>query len=150
MTSEGHNEPLMLRETREAPHVVRRLLTENREAVARLAAAIRGRRPAYAVTIARGSSDHACTVLKYVLETLLSVVRFGGQGFGKTARTTPVRKCHHPGVLERVEACMSINSSSWGRILIMRSSRLESRCHLSRRSRRCFDTVRAGTRADNH
>ena len=36
MTSEGHNEPLMLRETREAPHVVRRLLTENREAVARL------------------------------------------------------------------------------------------------------------------
>ena len=88
--------------------------------------------------------------LKYVLETLLSVVRFGGQGFGKTARTTPVRKCHHPGVLERVEACMSINSSSWGRILIMRSSRLESRCHLSRRSRRCFDTVRAGTRADNH
>ena len=39
MTSEGHNEPLMLRETREAPHVVRRLLTENREAVARLAKA---------------------------------------------------------------------------------------------------------------
>lgn len=73
MTSEGHNEPLMLRETREAPHVVRRLLTENREAVARLAAAIRGRRPAYAVTIARGSSDHACTVLKYVLETQLSL-----------------------------------------------------------------------------
>lgn len=67
------NEPLMLRETREAPDVVRRLLTENRDAVTRLAAAIRERRPAYAVTIARGSSDHACTVLKYALETQLSL-----------------------------------------------------------------------------
>ena len=73
MTPEAPTEPLMLREMREAPAVVRRLLTENRDAVARLAAAVRGRRPAYAVTIARGSSDHACTVLKYTLETQLSL-----------------------------------------------------------------------------
>ena len=66
-------EPLMLREMREAPAVIRRLLNENRDAVTRLANAIRERQPAYAVTIARGSSDHACTVLKYALETQLSL-----------------------------------------------------------------------------
>ena len=66
-------EPLMLRETREAPAAVSRLLAGNREAASRLAAAVRERRPAYAVTVARGSSDHACTVLKYALETQLSL-----------------------------------------------------------------------------
>ena len=66
-------DPLMLRETREAPAVIARLLRENGQVSRDLAAAIRERQPAYAVTIARGSSDHACTVLKYALETQLSL-----------------------------------------------------------------------------
>ncbi len=66
-------EPLMLVEAREAPEVVRRQLAANRDAVQALVTALRSRPPAYAVTIARGSSDHACTVLKYALETQLAL-----------------------------------------------------------------------------
>ncbi|WP_272977029.1 SIS domain-containing protein [Deinococcus geothermalis] len=66
-------DPLMLQEAREAPQVVRRQLRENAETVRALAAALRRRRLPYAVTVARGSSDHACTVLKYALETQLAL-----------------------------------------------------------------------------
>ncbi|MBI0447006.1 SIS domain-containing protein [Deinococcus sp. DB0503] len=66
-------DPLMLQEAREAPQVVRRQLRENAETVRALATAICTRRPPYAVTVARGSSDHACTVLKYALETQLAL-----------------------------------------------------------------------------
>jgi hypothetical protein len=45
--------------------------------------------------------------LKYVLETLLSVVRFGGQGFNKTARTSYIRKSHHDGLKARIETGLS-------------------------------------------
>jgi len=72
-------DPLMLQEAREAPQVVRRQLGENAEVTRALAATLRERRPPYAVTVARGSSDHACTVLKYALETqlLLPVASLG-------------------------------------------------------------------------
>ncbi|ETW86774.1 hypothetical protein HETIRDRAFT_30556 [Heterobasidion irregulare TC 32-1] len=43
--------------------------------------------------------------ITYLLETLLSIVRFGGQGFSKTARTSHVRRSHHAGLVERIEAC---------------------------------------------
>lgn len=66
-------DPLMVRETREAPAVIRRQLLDNRELTRALGARLRERRPPYAVTVARGSSDHACTVLKYALETQLSL-----------------------------------------------------------------------------
>lgn len=62
---------VMLQEAREAPQGIARQLVENGDVCVALAAAIRERRPAYAVTVARGSSDHACTVLKYALETEL-------------------------------------------------------------------------------
>ena len=66
-------DPLMLQEARQTPQVVARQRSANAEAVAALAATLRERRPPYAVTVARGSSDHACTVLKYALETQLSL-----------------------------------------------------------------------------
>ncbi|WP_102126344.1 SIS domain-containing protein [Deinococcus planocerae] len=66
-------EPLMLREAREAPQIIARQARENAAACRTLAAVLRHRRPPYAVTVARGSSDHACTVLKYALETHLSL-----------------------------------------------------------------------------
>lgn len=40
----------------------------------------------------------------HLLEALLSIVRFGGQGFAKTARTTAVRRTTHPGLLQRIES----------------------------------------------
>lgn len=39
----------------------------------------------------------------HLLEMLLSIIRFGGQGFAKTARSTPIRRSHHSGLVERVE-----------------------------------------------
>ncbi|KAL0565856.1 hypothetical protein V5O48_016166, partial [Marasmius crinis-equi] len=39
----------------------------------------------------------------HLLEMLLSIVRFGGQGFAKTARTSPVKRSQHAGLVERVE-----------------------------------------------
>lgn len=68
------SDPLMLQETREAPLVIERQAHQNAGAVGRLAAALRERPPTYAVTLARGSSDHACTVIKYALETQLGLV----------------------------------------------------------------------------
>ncbi|KAF9447031.1 hypothetical protein P691DRAFT_803039 [Macrolepiota fuliginosa MF-IS2] len=42
--------------------------------------------------------------INYLLEILLSIVRFGGQGFAKTARTSYIRRSHHPGLVNRVDA----------------------------------------------
>lgn len=48
--------------------------------------------------------------IHHLLETLLSIVRFGGQGFAKTARSTPIRRTLHTGLLERVDAGASPSS----------------------------------------
>src|ERR671916_797783 len=49
----------MLQETRAAPERVRAMLAGDADAFAALAAELRRRNPAFLVTIARGSSDHA-------------------------------------------------------------------------------------------
>ncbi|KAG5652198.1 hypothetical protein H0H81_005933 [Sphagnurus paluster] len=40
----------------------------------------------------------------HLLDMLLSIIRFGGQGFAKTARSTPIQRSHHVGLVQRVEA----------------------------------------------
>ncbi|KAI3621823.1 hypothetical protein WG66_015956 [Moniliophthora roreri] len=40
----------------------------------------------------------------HLLEMLLSIVRFGGQGFVKTARTVSIKKSYYPALVQRVEA----------------------------------------------
>jgi hypothetical protein len=40
--------------------------------------------------------------VNYLLETLLSVVKFGGQGFGKTARVNSVRRSYSSELVERI------------------------------------------------
>ena len=62
------NDPLMLQETRQAPNVIERLARDNAPLVQDIARAVRERQPVHVVTVARGSSDHACTALKYALE----------------------------------------------------------------------------------
>lgn len=63
--------------------------------------------------------------INHLLEMLLSIIRFGGQGFAKTARTTPIRRSHHAGLIQRVESgedfpaafdrlCLTARSSSVG------------------------------------
>jgi glutamine---fructose-6-phosphate transaminase (isomerizing) len=63
----------MRREINEIPDAIERLLTRGRKDIARAADALRERDPAFAVTVARGSSDHICTYLKYVSELTLGM-----------------------------------------------------------------------------
>ncbi|KAJ3572176.1 hypothetical protein NP233_g3254 [Leucocoprinus birnbaumii] len=42
--------------------------------------------------------------IHYLLEVLLSVVRFGGQGFAKTARSSYIRRSHYGGLVSRADA----------------------------------------------
>jgi len=58
----------MAAEIAESGAVVRRQLTANAAATAKLAANLRARKPSFAVTIARGSSDHAALYLKHLVE----------------------------------------------------------------------------------
>ena len=63
----------MARETAEAPEAVARLLAANKAACEDLAARLNGLQPPVIVTCARGSSDHAATFGKYLLETSLGI-----------------------------------------------------------------------------
>ena len=60
-------------EIAEIPVAVDRLLTAGAPAIAAAAADVAARDPRFAVTVARGSSDHICTYLKYAAEILLGV-----------------------------------------------------------------------------
>lgn len=64
---------LMHREIREIPEAVQRLLDRSGDAVRTAADAARDLDPAVIVTVARGSSDHACTYLKYAAELMLGL-----------------------------------------------------------------------------
>ena len=66
-------EPHMLREIREAPAVIERLLRANDKPARKIATAIRARNRRFGMTVARGSSDHAATHLKYAFETHLGL-----------------------------------------------------------------------------
>ncbi|QRW09045.1 hypothetical protein RhiLY_08044 [Ceratobasidium sp. AG-Ba] len=48
----------------------------------------------------------------YILETLLSVVRYGGQGFGRVARTTIVQRTLYPGLMARAEAAQVAHTNA--------------------------------------
>ncbi len=69
MTQKTH----MRREIDDIPHVLTRLLSEGGEAIVGAAAALRSLEPNFIATVARGSSDHAATYLKYACELLLGV-----------------------------------------------------------------------------
>ncbi|MEM7489831.1 MAG: SIS domain-containing protein [Pseudomonadota bacterium] len=63
----------MHREVREIPAAVDALLTQGAPAVVEAATALRTRDPAFLVSVARGSSDHAATYFKYATELLAGV-----------------------------------------------------------------------------
>jgi glutamine---fructose-6-phosphate transaminase (isomerizing) len=64
---------LMFAEASEAGDAVERLFETNRAALQRIAEHLRAAPPSVAITCARGSSDHAATYGKYLIETLLGV-----------------------------------------------------------------------------
>ena len=63
-------ETQMRREVQEIPDAVERLLTNRANNVRRAAEALREVNPAYMISVARGSSDHVATYLKYASELL--------------------------------------------------------------------------------
>ena len=65
---------LMHTEAAQTADVVAAQFRRNADAVAALAADLRARPPAFVATCARGSSDHAATYAKYLIETRLGVV----------------------------------------------------------------------------
>jgi len=64
----------MFREAAQAPEVVRRQLQANAARVARLAERLRAAPPRAIVTCARGSSDHAATFARYLIETRIGLL----------------------------------------------------------------------------
>jgi glucosamine--fructose-6-phosphate aminotransferase (isomerizing) len=70
----SESETQMFREAAEAPAVVERQLSVNRGAIESLAAFLRRNKPRAVVTGARGSSDHAATYAKYLIETRLGII----------------------------------------------------------------------------
>ena len=63
----------MYREVREIPAAIATFLDRSQDVVDAAAAALRGVDPHVVATIARGSSDHAATFLKYVIELAVGV-----------------------------------------------------------------------------
>jgi len=64
----------MAREMLEAPQAVARQLASNREICAALGERLRAQPPVFVVTCARGSSDHAATFAKYLIESHLGLM----------------------------------------------------------------------------
>lgn len=64
----------MYGEAAQAPAVVRAQLVDNAERITRLAERLRHTPPRAVVTCARGSSDHAATFARYLIETRLGVL----------------------------------------------------------------------------
>src|SRR5690606_35224560 len=71
--AEAGRPTLMARDAGEAPAAVARMLERNRAAIAECVAQLGARPPGVVVTCARGSSDHAATYAKYLIETLAGV-----------------------------------------------------------------------------
>ena len=63
----------MAQEVLEIPQVAAWFLTDSKSAVLDAAAALRARDPGLIITVARGSSDHAATYLKYCIELAAGV-----------------------------------------------------------------------------
>lgn len=64
---------LMAQEAEEAPQAVARFLGENAKALQDLGATLRANPPSVILTSARGSSDHAATYFKYLVEIMMGV-----------------------------------------------------------------------------
>ncbi len=73
MTDTTIGTTLMRAETLEAGATVARLVARNAEALTALGERLRANAPDVVVTCARGSSDHAATYGKYLIETMVGV-----------------------------------------------------------------------------
>ena len=70
----GASETLMFAEAAQAADVVATQFTRNEAVIAMLAADLRRNPPPFVATCARGSSDHAATYARHLVETSLGIV----------------------------------------------------------------------------
>ncbi|KAF8510422.1 Dopey, N-terminal-domain-containing protein [Hysterangium stoloniferum] len=57
--------------------------------------------------------------MNHLLEILISVIKFGGQGFSRVARNTPFKKSNHPGFVARVDgAKLVVTDASYLDVLL--------------------------------
>ena len=95
----------MFREAASASAAVRAQLSEDAAAIASIGAAIRALKPRVVVTCARGSSDHAATYAKYLIETRTGVL---------TASAAPSISSVY-GVSQDLRGCLFVAISQSGR-----------------------------------
>src|SRR5712671_1516141 len=95
----------MFREAASASHAVRAQLAHDARAVDAIGAAVRRLAPRAVVTCARGSSDHAATYAKYLIETRAGVL---------TASAAPSVSSVY-GVAQDLRGCLFIAISQSGR-----------------------------------
>jgi len=95
----------MTREAKEAPQRVRAQLAEESGRLSRIAATLREFRPRAVVTCARGSSDHAATYARYLVETRLGLL---------TSSASPSVSSVY-GVRQELDRCLFLAISQSGR-----------------------------------
>ncbi len=105
MNSPDPRATLMFREAAEAGAAVGVQFERNQAAAARLGARLRSEAPRVVVTCARGSSDHAATFAKYLIETRVGVI---------TASAAPSVSSVY-GALQDLRQCLFVAISQSGR-----------------------------------
>src|SRR4051794_1292859 len=81
---------MMFHEAAEAADVVRGQIERNATVIGELAGRLRAQRPRAVITLARGSSDHAATFARYLIETRAGVLTSSASpSVGSVYESTP-------------------------------------------------------------
>jgi glucosamine--fructose-6-phosphate aminotransferase (isomerizing) len=99
------NTPAMAREAKEAPERVQAQLDKDSQRLSGIAATLRAFHPRAVLTCARGSSDHAATYARYLIETRLGLL---------TSSASPSVSSVY-GVRQELEGCLFLVISQSGR-----------------------------------
>ena len=103
--SQSAEQTLMFQEAADASNAVRRQLRHDSASMRKIAAQLRSLQPRVVITCARGSSDHAATYAKYLIETHARVL---------TASAAPSVSSIY-GITQDVRGCLFIAISQSGR-----------------------------------
>lgn len=93
----------MRREIAEIPEALERLLSNGAATISRAASEIRDMNPSFLISVARGSSDHAATYLKYASEILL--------GLPMASVGPSVKSIYGVNVASKNALCLSVSQS---------------------------------------
>ena len=129
----------MRQEINEIPFAVDRLLTDGATAITKTASAIRAHDPGFLISVARGSSDHACSYLKYAAELLLGLPM---ASVGPSVKSIYGVDMRSPGAL-----CISVSQSGQSPDIVQPDAIPDRRRHLFRGDHKRY---RVGTGQGRH